>query len=183
MGRAERIVASLLAHAGVAINGPEPWDIRVHDPALFPRVLRDKSLGLGEAYMEKWWDCDRLDEFFRRVCAADLDAWARKSLPLALGALLERVLNRQTRRKSTVVAKRHYDLGNDMFLSWLDPHNQYSCAYFDGVDGLEAPRSASSTSSAASSTRGPARPSWTSGAASAACPRTWPNTAAARSPG
>jgi cyclopropane-fatty-acyl-phospholipid synthase len=70
MDRAERIVASLLEHAGIAINGPEPWDIRVHDPALFPRVLRDKSLGLGDAYVEKWGDCDRLDEFFHRVCAA-----------------------------------------------------------------------------------------------------------------
>lgn len=137
MSRAERIVATLLAHAGIAINGPEPWDIRVHDPGLFPRVLRDKSLGLGEAYMEKWWDCDCLDEFFRRVCVAELDAWARKSLPLVLDTFLERLLNRQTRRKSKTVAKRHYDLGNEMFLSWLDPHNQYSCAYFAGTDDLE----------------------------------------------
>lgn len=34
--------------------------------------------------------------------------------------------------------KRHYDLGNDVFFSFLDPHKQYSCAFYtDRNDTLE----------------------------------------------
>ena len=39
----------LLAEAGVAINGPRAWDIRVHNPALFKRILQEGSLGFGES--------------------------------------------------------------------------------------------------------------------------------------
>lgn len=137
MSRAERIITSLLAQAGITVNGPNPFDIRVHDPDLYSRVLRDKSLGLGEAYMEGWWDCECLDELFRRLCLAELDVWAQKSLPLLIDLFFERLFNRQSRGRSKGVARRHYDLGNDMFLSWLDPNNQYSCAYFSGTGDLE----------------------------------------------
>jgi cyclopropane-fatty-acyl-phospholipid synthase len=34
------------------------------------------------------------------------------------------------------VAEQHYDLGNDLFMSFLDPYNQYSCAYFYNTDDL-----------------------------------------------
>lgn len=137
MNRAERIVTALLARAGVDVNGARPWDIRVHEPVFYSRVLADRSLGLGESYMDGWWDCQRLDEFFRRVCAAGLDTSACRNLALALDLLLERLLNRQSRRRAMAVAERHYNLGNDMFLSWLDPRNQYSCAYFAPDDDLE----------------------------------------------
>lgn len=137
MQRAERIVAGLLDRAGVGVHGARPWDIRVLDDRFFGRVIRDKSLGLGESYMERWWECDRLDELFARVCSAGLDTWGNASLSFVLDVALERILNRQTRRKSRVVAEKHYDLGNDMFLSWLDGHNQYSCGYFAGTDDLD----------------------------------------------
>ena len=26
------------------------------------RVLRDGTLGVGEAYIDGWWDCDALDQ-------------------------------------------------------------------------------------------------------------------------
>ena len=45
-----RIVEEMLAEAGVAINGPRAWDIRVHNPALFKRILQEGSLGFGESY-------------------------------------------------------------------------------------------------------------------------------------
>ncbi len=58
-----RIVQELLSQAGIVINGFNPWDIRVHDKRFFKRVLQQGSLGLGESYMEGWWDCKRLDIF------------------------------------------------------------------------------------------------------------------------
>lgn len=50
--RAERLVRTLLESAGVAVDGPARHDIQVHNPALYPRIVRHGSLGLGEAYMD-----------------------------------------------------------------------------------------------------------------------------------
>ena len=136
MQKAKRIVTSLLERAGVGVDGVQPWDIRVKDERFYGRALQDRSLGLGESYMEGWWECARLDEFFQRVCAFSLDEMAQTGLSVFFDVALERLLNRQTRRKSLDVTKKHDNLGNDMFLSWLDPYSQCSCGYFADTDDL-----------------------------------------------
>lgn len=67
-----RIANELLSRAGIAINGSAPADIRVKNPDFFKRVLQEGSLGLGESYMDGWWECDRLDMFFSKVLRAGL---------------------------------------------------------------------------------------------------------------
>ena len=62
----------LLDPAGIQLNGTGACDIRVHNPDLFRCVTRDGTLGLGEAYMDGWWDCDRIDELFCRGLSAGL---------------------------------------------------------------------------------------------------------------
>jgi hypothetical protein len=54
-------------------------DIRVHDTRFFKRVLQQGSLGLGESYMEGWWDCKRLDIFFDKLLRAH---WTNNALPV-----------------------------------------------------------------------------------------------------
>jgi len=49
-------VSELLASTDVKINGERDWDIQVHNDKLYRRVLADGSLGLGESYMDGWWD-------------------------------------------------------------------------------------------------------------------------------
>lgn len=137
MGAARQVFEELMDHAGIHVDGSEPWDIQVHDQRLFGRVLREKNLGLGEAYMDGWWDCDRLDEFIRRVLSAGLEDQIRGSLRLMLSLAPALLLNRQTRRRSKTVAERHYNLDNDLFRSFLDPRVQYSCAYFHNGEALE----------------------------------------------
>ena len=68
-----RITNELLSRAGITINGPAPADIRVTNPDFFKRVLQEGSLGLGESYMDGWWECDRLDMFFCKVLRAGLE--------------------------------------------------------------------------------------------------------------
>ncbi|WP_461210000.1 cyclopropane fatty acyl phospholipid synthase [Desulfocurvus sp. DL9XJH121] len=136
MSPSERVISKLLEPAGVSLNGERPWDIQVHDQRLFPRVLRQGNLGLGEAYMEGWWDCGRIDEMIARVLKAHLDRKAGR-VRLLLSAIPALLLNPQTVRGSRKVARKHYDLGNDLFLSFLDANNQYSCAYFNGCDDLD----------------------------------------------
>ncbi|MEN2427905.1 hypothetical protein [Chromobacterium vaccinii] len=72
--QAERaIIEEMLAAADVAVNGSRPFDIQVKNPQFYRRVLSQGSLGLGESYMDGWWECERLDAFFQRVMRAGLE--------------------------------------------------------------------------------------------------------------
>lgn len=130
------IVEQMLATAGVTVNGGNPWDIQIRDDRTFAHVLKRKSLGLGEAYMEGWWDCRRLDEFICRVLKAGLDQKIKTRYKAFLNSLVAAIVNLQSKSRSPIVAERHYNLGNDLFFSFLDPYNQYSCAYFDNTESL-----------------------------------------------
>ncbi|MGA8180993.1 MAG: cyclopropane-fatty-acyl-phospholipid synthase, partial [Desulfobacterales bacterium] len=66
-------IEHLLSLADVRINGDRPWDIQVNNEKLYPRILAHGSLGLGEAYMDGWWDCDMPDEFMFKILKANLD--------------------------------------------------------------------------------------------------------------
>jgi cyclopropane-fatty-acyl-phospholipid synthase len=137
MANHQSIVGRLLAQCEIAINGSNSWDIHVHDDRFYSRVLQNKSLGLGEAYMDGWWDCEQIDELICRVLKGKLEEQVRGNLRLLLPVLSGLVFNRQSKSLSRQVAEQHYDLGNDLFMSFLDPLNQYSCAYFNGADSLE----------------------------------------------
>jgi cyclopropane-fatty-acyl-phospholipid synthase len=128
-------LADLLRAAGIEIGGTAPWDLRVLDDRLFDRVLAGGSLAAGEAYMDGWWDADRLDEFFARVHRAQLDR-RLATAPLIARAALSRLGNLQGRRLSLRVAQQHYDLSNDLYVAMLGPTMQYTCAYY-GLDGTD----------------------------------------------
>lgn len=130
------VVEEMLTSAGVTINGGNPWDIQVRDDRTFSHVLKQKSLGLGEAYMEGWWDCRKLDEFICRILKAGLDQKIKAGYKFLVNSLAAAIFNLQSKSRAPIVAERHYNLGNDLFLSFLDPYNQYSCAYFDNTEFL-----------------------------------------------
>ncbi len=132
-----RIVEEMLAEAGVAINGPRAWDIRVHNPALFKRILQEGSLGFGESYMDGWWECERLDMLFTRILQAGVDERLPKSLSDIARIAYARLFNRQSRKRAWQVGKEHYDIGNDLFRAMLDPYMQYSCGYWKEAQALE----------------------------------------------
>ena len=53
----------LLSLADVMVNGRRPWDIHIHNDNFYHTVLHHGSLGLGESYMDGWWDAQQVDEF------------------------------------------------------------------------------------------------------------------------
>lgn len=71
--KAKEIVTELFSGAGISINGKMPWDIQVHDNRFYRRVLSEADFGLGESYMDGWWDCEALDEFINRIFKANND--------------------------------------------------------------------------------------------------------------
>ena len=138
-GMFERKVTGVLESSGIEVNGARPWDIKVYDPRFYRRVLFNGSLGLGESYMEGWWDCEDIDNLFFRLMRANVgesDLQAR-SLAAISSRLVAWVKNLQSRVGSGKVIKQHYDLGNDFYMSFLDAYNQYTCGYFDRTDDLE----------------------------------------------
>jgi cyclopropane-fatty-acyl-phospholipid synthase len=129
-------VAEFLAFADIRIDGDRPWDIRVHDERFFDKVLSQGSLGLGEAYMDGWWDCDDLEDAIYRLLDADVRKKLRLSPNLLWNGFKAVVLNEQTKMRSKKVAREHYDLGNDLYERMLDPYMQYSCGYFKDTEDL-----------------------------------------------
>ena len=132
-----RIANELLSRAGIQVNGPSASDIQVKNPDFFKRVLQEGSLGLGESYMDGWWECDRLDVFFTKVLRAGLEKQLPRHLKDTLRIAGARLFNLQSKKRAWIVGKEHYDLGNDLFTRMLDPQMQYSCAYWKDAERLE----------------------------------------------
>jgi cyclopropane-fatty-acyl-phospholipid synthase len=128
-------VEELLTLADIVIDGDRPWDIQVHNERLYPRAMAQGALGLGEAYMDGWWDCERLDEFFYRVVRARLDTKV-KPLGDALRIAKAKLVNLQKPTLAFRIGPRHYDIGNDLFQGMLDERMIYSCAYWKDATTL-----------------------------------------------
>jgi cyclopropane-fatty-acyl-phospholipid synthase len=130
-------MAAILATADVKINGPDLWDLQVHDERFYKRVLSEGTLGLGESYMDGWWDCASLDEFVFKVIRADLYKTAKFGWKTILEILLAKVKNLQTKRKAVDNIQRHYDLGNKLYQLMLDKRMTYTCGYWKNADNLD----------------------------------------------
>ena len=61
MNASERTVRDLLSIAEIGVNGQNSWDIQVHNPAFYDRLLSDGTLGLGESYMDEDWRMEEGD--------------------------------------------------------------------------------------------------------------------------
>ena len=134
--RAAELMRELLGRAGVTVGGEAPWDIQIHDERVYPRVLRDGTMGVGEAYVEGWWDSPALDQMLERIIRARVDLELRDSWVLLAHAVRAKIFNRQAAR-AFEVGERHYDVGNDLYEAMLGRRMMYTCAYFKGVDSLD----------------------------------------------
>lgn len=131
-------VCELLATADVRVNSDQPraWDIRIHNDALYHRVFAEGSMGFGEAYMDGWWDCEQLDEFFHRLLAARIDQQFITFTDF-LTVLSARLRNLQRPARAYEIGQRHYDIGNNLYQHMLGKHLVYSCGYWQTADNLD----------------------------------------------
>ncbi len=126
--RARDVCAELLATAGITIDGPEPWDVQVHDERVWSRVLRDGTLGAGEAYVDGWWDSRALDQTIDRLQRIELVDALRDNWMIVPHLIKARVMNLQTLRRAFGNGQHHYDIGNDLYEAMLDRRLLYTCA-------------------------------------------------------
>jgi cyclopropane-fatty-acyl-phospholipid synthase len=108
--RPRQIITQLLGECDIRINGDAPYDIRVRNDDFYVRALVNGSLGLGESYMDGWWEVEDLDGFIYRLISAQIDervwSWRQLSAYLIAG-----VFNLQRRTRAFQIGQRHYDLG------------------------------------------------------------------------
>ena len=131
------LVGMLFGLANIEINGSNPWDIKVHNERFYKRAVTEVELGLGESYMDGWWDVDKLDEMIYRIVLADLQNKVKHNYKVALQLAGFWLINMQTRRRAFIIGKRHYDLGNELFRKMLDKRMNYSCAYWKNATTLD----------------------------------------------
>ncbi|MFA5124615.1 MAG: cyclopropane fatty acyl phospholipid synthase [Patescibacteria group bacterium] len=127
----------LLEPTGIVLDGPNPWDPQIKNPKLYDRVKAQGSLGLGESYMDGWWECDKLDEFFYRLLSSDIYSRLNLSLPVILSFLKAKLINLQAVSRAFQIGEKHYDTGNDLFVAMLGTSMTYSCGYFKDTDSLD----------------------------------------------
>lgn len=127
----------LLEGTGVAINGKNPWDLQVNNDKFYARVISEGSMGLGESYMDGWWDCERIDEMVVRFLRSKILSKIEISPALVKDAILARVINFQNKKRAFNVGIRHYDIGNDLYKIMLDKYMTYTCGYWKNARTLD----------------------------------------------
>lgn len=113
-------------------DSPLRANLHVNHPLFFDRLLKDGSLGLGESYLDGWWDVkhNRLVELIGILLCNRLDEKVKGNLRLSLRTAAHRILHSpNTIASSQRCIKHHYDLGNDFYELFLDPSMTYSCGY------------------------------------------------------
>lgn len=136
MNRAKTTIESILAGTGITLNGTKLYDPHIHNDGFYRRVLSSGSMGLGESYMDGWWDVERLDELVDRILRARLDKKVRSPQFLA-NAAWAYFTNLQSKRRAFQVGEEHYDIGNDLYEKMLDKRMTYTCGYWRGVKNLD----------------------------------------------
>jgi len=102
----------------------------------FRELLRAGDLGAAEAYLDGEWTTDDLPGLVR-LFARNAELLDRETWPTRLANAANRLLharNRNSRAGSRRNIRAHYDLGNDLYETFLDPSMTYSCALFETGD-------------------------------------------------
>ena len=108
--------------------------VRVHDPRFYSEIAFGGSIGAGEAYMQGYWSADSLIDVMRILLQNRHVLDNMESGFARLTAPLQKILH-WAARNSHAGSRRniaaHYDLGNELFMLFLDPTMMYSCALFE----------------------------------------------------
>lgn len=137
MRNSKQVLQSLIKEVGIKLNGEGECDIVVNDDRFYNRVLSQGSMGLGESYMDGWWDVKKLDEFFYKILRSELDKKIRswKMLPLFLKAFF---MNVGRKSQAFNIGEKHYDIGNDLYEKMLDKNMVYTCGYWKEATDLDS---------------------------------------------
>lgn len=116
-------------------------EILVHSYDMFWKILYEGDIGFARSFIDGDWTTDNLESVLQFFLLNENRAGDKNLLWAALGRGMNRVRHLSKVNSLSGASKNirnHYDLSNDLFESFLDPHMQYSCAYFESPDqGLD----------------------------------------------
>lgn len=111
--------------------------LTVNDWRVLEAVAARGDVGLGEAYMQGWWDSDDLETFIAWTIL-NLDGLGRYAwgswFYRVKSVLRDRLWRRNTEAGSRRNILAHYDLGNDFYALWLDPSMSYSSGIYGATN-------------------------------------------------
>ena len=116
-------------------------ELKIHNPDIFARLIREGDLGFSEAYLEGGWSTPDLQAFMDLIHADNEDMY--DGFPgIVFVRSYEKLrfwLQSNSKRQAKKNISYHYDLGNDFYEAWLDETMTYSSAKFEnGQESLES---------------------------------------------
>ncbi|XP_035713976.1 cyclopropane-fatty-acyl-phospholipid synthase-like [Folsomia candida] len=134
----EKYVQYHFGRSGVEFNGIRRWDIQVKDKSLYPRIVNHGPLGLGEGYMDGQWECEDISAMAFNLFHGDALAVVNWFHPWNrfLNYMSCSYFNLQSQSRSWEVGEKHYDLGDDLFESFMDSSMNYTCGYWKNASTL-----------------------------------------------
>ncbi len=134
--KAKQKLQEILKHIDVVFDGERDWDVKVLNEKFYNRVLSGGKLALAESYIEGWWECKKLDQFFCRALSIDLQK--KVGIRSLIWPFIKaKFLNLQKIEKVFIVGEQHYDVGNDLYEKMLDKRLVYTCAYWKNTNNLD----------------------------------------------
>ncbi len=133
------IAQELLKPAGITLNGTNAWDPQIHDDRIYDRLFSSGIIGVGESYMDGWWDVQDLPELVCRMQRSPDMGKLVAANWLSLGVNVARswLFNLQSKARAFQVGEQHYDIGNDLYERMLDKRLIYSCGYWKDASSLD----------------------------------------------
>lgn len=108
-------------------------EVVVHDAAMYKLFALGGSVGAGEAYILGHWSCSNLTALIEIFVLnqAQLDAFERKFAVLSsIAHKFKHLRNKNSKQGSKRNIEAHYDLGNDLYESFLSEEMLYSSAVY-----------------------------------------------------
>jgi cyclopropane-fatty-acyl-phospholipid synthase len=133
----ESITKLLRDEAGIEINGDKPTDIRVLNDEFWDMIIKNGSLGFGEAYMYGYWDCDDIEGLFYQIFNKKIDQKFSKIININNLIDILRIKLSSKKYDAFEVGVQHYDIGNDLYELMLGKTLAYSCGYFKNTEDLD----------------------------------------------
>lgn len=134
----KKYISHFLEGAGIELNGNRSYDMQIVDPRIYNEFLFfQPTLKMGEAYVKGWWDCEKLDQFFFKICRHYHDKHISTNPGSYLTYLKNKFFNSQTKIRSKKVAEIHYNLGNDLYKAMLGDSMAYTCGYWKNTNSLD----------------------------------------------
>jgi len=136
-GQITLIDSNDVIHFGNKADKQRAVKLTVNDAAMYKAFALSGSVGAGESYILGHWDCDDLTKLIEifAINQTQLDAFEKKFAFLSnIHFRLNHLKNKNSEQGSKKNIVAHYDLGNELYSSFLSTEMLYSSAVYPSKD-------------------------------------------------